>query len=96
MYSASAAYGYSAAIFRTRYSELVSQHPEQRHVIFDIYLERFLVDLQKHEYLRTLGELLMLRSTISKYMARPPEAALSILEDIPGSRAKSAIPRPIC
>src|SRR5215470_5423779 len=48
MYRAGAAHGDSAAIFRARYAEFVSQDPEQRHVVFDIHLVRLGVDLQIH------------------------------------------------
>ena len=38
MHGASAAHCDAAAIFRTCYSEPVTQDPEQRHIIFDIHL----------------------------------------------------------
>jgi hypothetical protein len=48
VYRAGAAHCDSAAIFRTRYSKLVSQDPKQGHVVFDIHLVRPTVDFQAH------------------------------------------------
>src|SRR5262249_30820000 len=82
MYSAGAAQGDSAAIFRAGYPKLVSQHPKQRHVLFDIHLMQLTVDLQAQWDLPNAAALMIVRLAV---LARREMAPLPQQRELFGS-----------